>query len=283
MVRGSCLCGDVVYELEGEFQHMSHCHCSMCRKSHGTAFATYVASPARGLRWICGEDRIARYESSPGFGRAFCSTCGSGAPVPDPGGAMVFTPAGNLLEDCGVRPEAHIFVASKAVWYPITDELPRFAEYPPGSGLPSVGQVPRSAGRQGAVGGSCLCGAVAFEYEGEPKMMMNCHCSRCRRAKSAAHASNVFFAPQALRWVKGEDRIVSYALPGAQRFGNAFCGICGSPVARQSPGAPLVNVPAGALDDDPGIRARAHIYVASKAPWFEFTDGLPRHEEMPAR
>ena len=203
MVRGSCLCGGIVYEIEGELQDMVHCHCSMCRKIHGSAFATYVHAPTGGFRWVRGEDRITRYESSPGFVRAFCSTCGSVTPTPNQDKQAAFLPAGNLAQDCGVRPQAHIFADSKASWYRITDDLPRFDEYPSGYSQPTVEQAPRNAGREGVVGGSCLCGALAFEYEGEPKMMMNCHCSRCRLAKSAAHASNVFVEPASFRWVSG--------------------------------------------------------------------------------
>ncbi len=287
-VRGRCLCGEIVYELNGELRHMTHCHCSMCRKAHGAAFATYVAVLARGFRWVSGQDEVTRYESSPGFLRSFCPRCGSVAPTPDDDGGistdgdLVFVPAGNLEGDFGTRPEAHIFVASKAPWYTITDALPQFEEYPSDSALPSVAQAPRHSARRGHVAGSCLCGAVAFEYAGTPKVMMNCHCSRCRRAKSAAHASNVFVDPARFSWTEGEDRVVTYRLPDAKRFGHAFCRTCGSSVARAVPGAPVVNVPVGALDDDPGTRPRAHIYVASKAPWFEITDGLPRHAEMPA-
>ena len=80
-----------------------------------------------------------------------------------------------------------------------------------------------------------------------------------------------------------EDEVLTYKLPEAERFGSAFCRTCGSPVARRASGAPVVNIPAGGLDDDPGARPGAHIYVASKAPWFELTDELPRFEETPPR
>ena len=49
MARGSCLCGGVAWEADGPFDLMSHCHCSICRKAHGAAFATYVAVPAAGF------------------------------------------------------------------------------------------------------------------------------------------------------------------------------------------------------------------------------------------
>ena len=280
MTRGSCLCGEIAYEVRGEPEHMTHCHCTMCRKIHGSLFATYVMVPKENFSWMKGAERAVSYESSPGFTRAFCRTCGSVIPVVDDD-EDVAMPAGNLESDCGVRPEAHIFVKSKAPWYTITDDLPQYDAYDPGTDLPDIALGSRGSGRHGVVGGSCLCGAVGFEYEGSPKFMMNCHCSRCQRVKGAAHASNVFVAPDAFRWLKGEELVITYKLPEAERFGHAFCGRCGSSVARVVPGAPVVNVPAGSLDDPPGIEPRGHIYVAYKAPWFELSDDLPRFDELP--
>jgi hypothetical protein len=132
------------------------------------------------------------------------------------------------------------------------------------------------------VRGSCLCGDVAFELAGRPEVMQNCHCSRCRRARSAAHATNSFFRREELRWVRGEDRIERFDLPGAKRFGQDFCRRCGSPVARVVPSTGYVVVPGGSLDDPPGAEPRGHIFAADKAPWFEITDGRPQWEALPA-
>ena len=72
MPRGSCLCGDIAYEIAGPFLEAHHCHCSMCRKEHGTPYATYGIAPASGMQWLRGREQIARFESSEGFYRAFC-------------------------------------------------------------------------------------------------------------------------------------------------------------------------------------------------------------------
>ena len=132
MVKGSCLCGGAQYEIGGEIKLMANCHCSMCRKHHGAAFATYVGVDTADFRWVKGEDLLVRYQSSPGHTRGFCRVCGSSLPVPDPGATNFFLPAGTLDDDPGVRPAAHIFVASKAPWSEISDDLPQFDEYPPG-------------------------------------------------------------------------------------------------------------------------------------------------------
>jgi hypothetical protein len=134
MVKGSCLCDGVCFEIDGELGPMAHCYCSMCRKHHGAPFVTYVGVNSCDFRWLKGEDLVERYQSSPGLQRGFCRTCGSSLPLPDPAEKMFFLPAGTLDDDPGVRPAAHIFTASKARWVEIRDDLPQFDEYPPGFG-----------------------------------------------------------------------------------------------------------------------------------------------------
>ncbi len=70
-----------------------------------------------------------------------------------------------------------------------------------------------------------------------------------------------------------------YKLPGAKRFGTAFCGNCGSLMPRVVTGSDRINIPAGCLDADPGIKPRAHIYTANKAGWFTITDDLPQYSQ----
>jgi len=130
-MRGSCLCGGVTYEIAAPIEELSHCHCSMCRKAHGAAFATFARVPAAAFRITAGADLVKRYQSSDPVTRSFCGTCGSNltfvfAGMPE----HLWVAAGSFDEDPGVRPSAHIFVASKAPWYEITDQLKQFGEYP---------------------------------------------------------------------------------------------------------------------------------------------------------
>jgi hypothetical protein len=106
-----------------------HCHCSMCRKATGAAFRTRAAVRPGSFHWIVGEDLVSRYPSSPGETRTFCRVCGATLAtfLGDPPHAIGL-PLGTLDDDPGVRPSAHVFVASKAPWFEITDELPRFPE-----------------------------------------------------------------------------------------------------------------------------------------------------------
>lgn len=276
MTTGSCLCGVVTYELQGMAHDMMHCHCSMCRKIHGTPFGTYLSVDS--VRWLTGEGHISSYESSHNFHRCFCDQCGSVLPERVDGADYSFVPAGGLDGPVDLRPQKHIFASSGASWYRITDDLPRYDSYSADADG-GVDQASRAGAHPDAVGGSCLCGEVAYRYHGEPEFMMYCHCSRCRKVKSAAHASNVFVQPDRFEWVSGEQNVVRYKLPTAERFGNSFCKTCGSSMPRVSP--TIIVIPAGALDDAPGVEPRGHIYTGSKAQWFDITDDYPQFNEGP--
>jgi len=129
--QGGCLCGGIRYEIDGPLTDVGNCHCSMCRRFHGAAFATYAKISAGHFRWLSGQELLTVYETSPGFGWAFCRTCGSSLGVPTQGRLSEIT-LGSLDTDPGVRPAEHIFVGSKAPWHEITDTLPQHEAWPPG-------------------------------------------------------------------------------------------------------------------------------------------------------
>jgi hypothetical protein len=130
-ITGSCLCKSVNYEITGALDVMGNCHCSICRKSHGAAFVTWAIVNPEQFRWTSGEEFVQGYDSSPGIQRCFCKKCGSTLATAHDG-KIAEVAVGTIDGDPGIRPGAHIFVNSKANWYEITDELPQFAEWPPG-------------------------------------------------------------------------------------------------------------------------------------------------------
>ena len=129
-IEGGCLCGKVRYRVDGPLFGVDHCHCSMCRRQHGAAFATYADCAAGDFSWVEGEDIVKLYEAEGGGGWCFCSECGSTLAGTDNGEVTSIT-LGTVEGDPGVRPESHIFTGSKAVWHEITDDLPQFDERPP--------------------------------------------------------------------------------------------------------------------------------------------------------
>ena len=77
MIRGSCLCGGVKYRINGQLSDARFCHCSMCRKAHGSAFRARATVKAGDFEFIEGGDLVTFYESSPGNRRGFSRVCGS--------------------------------------------------------------------------------------------------------------------------------------------------------------------------------------------------------------
>jgi hypothetical protein len=92
--------------------------------------------------------------------------------------------------------------------------------------------------------------------------------------------------PADFRWAAGESLVKVYEAPVRESppgYRRSFCAVCGCSVPDVRPDAAAVFIPAGSLDDDPGIRPQAHIFVGYKAPWFEITDGLPQFKRHPPR
>ena len=129
MLRGSCLCGSVRYEVRGAVGRVSHCHCSMCRKAHGAAFATYGRVERNDFVLISGVADVASYSSSAGVTRTFCKQCGSNLQfISEKRPTTLSLALGTLDDDPDVHGSLHIFVDSKAPWFEITDGLPQHAE-----------------------------------------------------------------------------------------------------------------------------------------------------------
>jgi hypothetical protein len=132
MIKGSCLCNQIQFELdESAALFINNCHCSKCRKWSGAAFGSFLQIPGDKFWWIAGDKLISVYESSPDKPRSFCSVCGSCIPTVITAKNHVVVPAGTLDDNPGIKPIVHIYTGSKAPWYTITDELPKFEEQAP--------------------------------------------------------------------------------------------------------------------------------------------------------
>lgn len=131
------------------------------------------------------------------------------------------------------------------------------------------------------VRGSCLCKTVQYEVEVPFARFVYCHCSRCRKSTGTAHAANGFAKPGDFRWVAGEAAIRRYDMPEAKRFATQFCGNCGGKIPHLTRDGAAMVIPAGSLDEDPGMKPQRVIFWASQAPWFREAAEMPRHDTMP--
>ena len=124
--------------------------------------------------------------------------------------------------------------------------------------------------------GGCLCGGIQLEARSVSRIL-HCHCSMCRKAHGAAFGSFAFVPSDGFRFLKGRELIQLYeSSPGNYR---GFCRVCGSSVPLVPRGPEDVCIPAGLLDDDPGVRPALHLFVGSKATWWEITDDRPTFED----
>jgi len=122
---GSCLCGSIVYEVDKIESRMAHCHCSMCRKFHGSAFSTFGEAKVDNFRWIKGEELLASYKANNGTVRRFCKVCGSSMTfsASDDTSELIEFSLGTLDSEIDLHPDAHVYIKSKVGWFEICDDL----------------------------------------------------------------------------------------------------------------------------------------------------------------
>ena len=128
--------------------------------------------------------------------------------------------------------------------------------------------------------GSCLCGSVRFEVEGEFERFYLCHCQYCRKDTGSAHAANLFSSQGSLKWISGQDHVRTFDRP-ATRHRKSFCSICGSALPMTQMDGQLLVVPAGSLDSEVEVRPTAHIFFSSRARWDHELEKIPSTDGFP--
>ena len=124
--------------------------------------------------------------------------------------------------------------------------------------------------------GACFCGAVGYTVADEFDYALNCHCSNCRRTTGSAFKPFAGLPRHKFSLGQGLDDLMIY---GDEAAHDAHCRRCDSLLYSVVRNGAYVHVAMGTLRDDPTIRPTAHIFVGSKAPWFEITDALPQYQE----
>jgi hypothetical protein len=124
--------------------------------------------------------------------------------------------------------------------------------------------------------GRCECRAVRYRVADAFLYAANCHCSNCRAGTGSAFKPFAGIERDELEIVEGADTLLVW---GDDRENHTRCGICGSLLYSVVRDGAYVHVAMGSLVDEPSIRPTEHIFVGSKAPWFEITDALPQSEE----
>lgn len=123
VVKGSCLCGAISYEVAKFEPNMGHCHCSMCRKFHGAAFSSYGEVTKENFKWLKGKKLLETYIANNGTERQFCKKCGSSLSFKAASDEILEISLASLDENAPFDIDAHIFTESKVGWYEINDSL----------------------------------------------------------------------------------------------------------------------------------------------------------------
>ena len=133
-----------------------------------------------------------------------------------------------------------------------------------------------SYGDERVVVGKCECGAVRYRVADSFLYAANCHCSRCRAATGSAFKAFAGIEREKLEITNGGERLL---IVGEADSNDTRCAACGSLLFSVVRNGAYVHVAMGSLVDAPSLRPTKHIFVGSKAPWFEITDDLPQFEE----
>ncbi len=126
-LQGSCLCGQVRYQYDGELPHISMCHCQQCQKAQGTAFVAVAPIEADRFQLLSGAEALREYRATPGKARVFCGNCGS--PLysrKDDLPGVLRLRLGTLDTAVTVSRQFHQHVASKAPWFELLDDHPQY-------------------------------------------------------------------------------------------------------------------------------------------------------------
>ena len=123
-IRGECLCGTVKFEIDPPTKWCAHCHCTVCRRAHGSAFVTWFGVLLEQFRIVSGEEDLRWYQSSKEAQRGFCKKCGS---------TMLFQSnrwademhivLSNIVGEIDRSPAAHVFYDTHVEWFSVNDDL----------------------------------------------------------------------------------------------------------------------------------------------------------------
>ncbi len=131
-----------------------------------------------------------------------------------------------------------------------------------------------------AISGSCLCGGVQFVVDEVSGPVEICHCVRCQKKSGNTSLAMVAVKSSSYRCVSGGDLIQAFSAPVLNQppaYSSHFCCVCGSAVPPASTEEPILEIPAGLFDDDPGVRPSKRIYIDFKHDWDEIPQDLPHY------
>ncbi len=130
VLSGGCQCGATRYELYARPEKVHLCHCRMCQKAVGGAFAALAPVRQRDFAWT--KDRPGEFQSSERAARGFCSLCGTPLSFRYLASEWIDVTIGSLDDPGAVPPELHYGVESRVHWLDDLNDLPEYETRPGG-------------------------------------------------------------------------------------------------------------------------------------------------------
>ena len=123
MITGQCNCGAVSFSIDATMSDVYVCHCSLCRRSTGSAGIAVGVVAKETFRWLTGEEQIKTWRKpNHDWQTSFCRCCGSPLPGTNDDQRM-YVPVSLLTTGTeNLRVAHHMFVGSKAEWEEIGDD-----------------------------------------------------------------------------------------------------------------------------------------------------------------
>jgi hypothetical protein len=133
MIEGSCLCGNIRYEVEIMPDKIFNCHCQYCRKAHGADYVTMALAKASTLTIRDSEHHLKEHINDIGGYRAFCANCGTRLMNYAPDKSMYFSVTLSTIDTpIDLKPVAHVNTESKASWCVPVAGIPEYGTLPEG-------------------------------------------------------------------------------------------------------------------------------------------------------
>ena len=131
--------------------------------------------------------------------------------------------------------------------------------------------------------GQCLCGAIRYEFDGDPAMTGVCHCRNCQRQAGSAFSTLAGVPKSSFRFTAGEPKLYRDAdTASGNTVERYFCGNCGSPIYSALPGQPdMLFLKTGTLDDTSAFQPQFHVWCETKQNWVKLDEGVPAIPRQP--
>ncbi len=127
-LHGTCLCQKVSYEITGPFIRLNFCHCTMCQKSHGAAFAPYLRVAKQDFAIVSGNEFVTSFQSTPDITRTFCHVCGSNLQWIRASSDALGVAAGTLDLVIDVQPSAQYWCEDAKSWHQLREDVRQYEE-----------------------------------------------------------------------------------------------------------------------------------------------------------